>query len=247
MSLRGKRILVTRAAEDRGPFEALLVHEGAVPVAFPCIAIADVPEAAGLAALVGRLRPDFVVVASAHVARRLVSVLPALSSARLAAVGKATAEALFALGRKDVVVPESGVGAEAIAAALAPEVRGRSVLVPRAEGGNRALVEGLEAAGARVETITLYRTVTPDRPDPEGLQALRGGRIDAISFASGSAARGYARLMGSDVFGAKVVCMGRLCAEEARASGLPVDAVSEGGLPELCAALGKVFSTPALP
>ena len=37
MTLRGKRVLVTRAAEDAPEFEDLLRGRGAVPVRMPCI------------------------------------------------------------------------------------------------------------------------------------------------------------------------------------------------------------------
>ena len=152
----------------------------------------------------------------------------------LAAVGAATARELPG----EVIVPKSGAGADALVRELGHRVAGKRVLVARPEGGNPALVAGLRAAGAQVEICTLYRTVTPDRADPAALRELRNGRVDAIAFASGSAARGFAALAGAEsARAAAVACMGQLCADEARKAGIRVDAVADGSLPELCDAL----------
>ena len=93
-------------------------------------------------------------------------------------------------------------------------------------------------AGALVEVCALYRTVTAPAAGPEVLRQLREGAIDAIAFASGSAARGFVALAGAAAAGpARVACMGRQCAEETRKGGLRVDAVADGSLPELCDAV----------
>ncbi len=235
MSLRGARVLVTRAEQDRGPLEDLLAARGAIPIAFPCIEFEEIeavlPEQA-----------DFVAVASAHAARLLRERAPGLfENAQFAAAGAGTAAAL---GRP-ALVPAQGVGADALAALLEPLVRGKVVLVPRAEGGTPALPERLARAGARVVAVSLYRTVPVRAANAPGLAELRAGRVDAIAFASGSAAQGFAALLGAEARAlttrAAVVCMGKSCAEAARAVGLPVAAISEGGFAELCEALGRAL------
>lgn len=233
MTLAGARVLVTRAAEDAGELEALLRERGAVPLRMPCIAFEDGPDAGRIAALLREGKVDLAVVASPHAARRLLA-LAGPPRVPVAAVGEATAKELPG----EVIVPSRGVGAEALVAHLRGSVRGKRVLVARAEGGNPALVEGLSAAGAAVLALTLYRTVPAPRADPSLLQALREGRVEAIAFASGSAARGFAALAGpSAAQAAAVACMGRNCAEEARAAGIRVDTVAAGGLSELCDAV----------
>jgi uroporphyrinogen-III synthase len=224
-----RQVLVTRAAEDCPPLEELLRARGFAPVRMPCIAMEDLPWALPEP-------PDFVVVASPHAARRLRARLPAgLPGARFAAVGEATAAAL---GLPSVLVPATGSGAEALLRTLAPLVRGKTVLLPRAEEGNPALAAGLAAAGARVISVALYRTVAAPSADPAVLALLRAGPISAVAFASGSAARGFVALAGAGAAAAlSVACMGRLCADEARKAGLRVDAVADGGLPSLCDAI----------
>ena len=81
---------------------------------------------------------------------------------------------------------------------------------------------------------------------PEAARLLRGGGVEAIAFASGSAARGFAALFGAEAPAlagrARVACMGKTCAADARAAGLRVDAVAAGGLPDLVDALDSALS-----
>jgi len=251
-SLRGKRVLVTRAAEDQAELADLLAARGAVPVPLPCIAFADPLDRGPLDAALGLLRagvrPDFVVLASPHAVVRFLRELdPALlRGVRIAAAGRSTARRLEERGLSGMV-PARGVGAEALVELLAPLVGGKDVLLPRAEGGNPSLIDGLQRAGARLAAVTLYRTVPAASADPAAVRLLREGGIDAIAFASGSAARGFAALFGAHAanFSARaaVVCLGPACAEESRLAGLRVDAVSGGGLPELVDALESAMST----
>ncbi len=233
MTLAGLRVLVTRAAEDAPELEALLRERGATPMRMPCITFADGPDTARIAAAIRDGDADLVVVSSPHAARRLLALCGPLRLP-LAAVGAATAHEL----QGEVQVPRQGTGGEALLRELRGRVQGLRVLVPRAEGGNPALVDGLRDAGARVEALTLYRTVTAPHAAPAALLALRQGAVDAISFASGSAARGFAELAGTAAAGpAAVACMGKQCAQEAVTAGLRVDAVADGGLAELCDAV----------
>jgi uroporphyrinogen III methyltransferase/synthase len=151
-----------------------------------------------------------------------------------AAVGAATA----ALLPGQPIIPKSGAGAEALLAELVPLVRGKRVLVPRAERGNPAVVNGLEQAGAVVEVLTLYRTVTPRTADRSVLRDL-----DAVSFASGSAVRGFVALAGAAAAKCPVACIGEGTAAEARSLGIRVDAVGGEGLSQLCDALALAVAT----
>jgi len=251
-ALAERRVLVTRAAEDQAELAALLAARGARPVALPCIAFADPADPAPLEEALQRLRsgrpPDFVVLASPHAAERfLARVDPTwLKGVRIAAAGEGTARRIGERGLQ-VLVPAHGTGAEALVETLAPQVSGKEVLLPRAEAGNPALAAGLARAGARVLAPVLYRTVPAFAADPEGARLLRAGLVDAIAFASGSAARVFAALFGAEARQlagrARVVCMGPTCAGDARAAGLRVDAVADGGLPELVDSLEDALST----
>jgi uroporphyrinogen-III synthase len=233
VSLAGKRVVVTRAAEEAGELEALLRARGAIPVRFPCIAFEDGPDLERIAERV-RQGVDLIVVSSPHAARRLMDLIGGISIP-FAAVGDATA----ALLPGKVIVPRKGAGAEALLEELAPRVRGKRVLVPRAERGTPALINGLARAGAVVEALTLYRTVTPASGDTAALQSA-----DALSFASGSAVRGFVQLAGAPAANRlAVAAIGASTAGEAQAAGIRIDAYGEEGLADLCDALALAVSS----
>jgi uroporphyrinogen-III synthase len=255
--LRGARVVVTRAADDRGALEELLAARGAIAVPFPCIAFEDPLDPAPLDEALRGLGtsggPSVVALSSPQAVRRFHERLlrlgldpgEALRNVLIGAVGMGTAAALTQVGLRASIVPEGAVGAEALATALEPRLRGQRVLLPRAEEGNPALAEALARAGAEVRSAILYRTVTASAPDPAGLAVLRAGRAHGVLFASGSAARGFAALLGPEA-GAlaarpKVACMGARCAAAARDAGLRVDAVARGGFDELLDALAEAL------
>ena len=67
--------------------------------------------------------------------------------------------------------------------------------------------------------------------------------IDAISFASGSAVRGFVELAGAEAANrTAVACIGASTAAEARTAGIRVDAEGGDGLGELCDALALAVS-----
>jgi uroporphyrinogen-III synthase len=84
--------------------------------------------------------------------------------------------------------------------------------------------------------------------DEAATALLRAGRIDAIAFASGSAARGFASLFGDEArtlaSATRTVCMGETCAAAARAAGLRVDGVAAGGFTDLVHSLESVVNIP---
>src|SRR5690606_37173508 len=117
--LAGRRILLTRSAEDSAAWAAELERLGAVPVVLPCITTEpiDTPELrAALAAAVAAA--DWLVVTSrrgAAAAAELLGAAPRPATLRVAAVGQATGEvAAERLGRVDAV----GTGTAAELAAL---------------------------------------------------------------------------------------------------------------------------------
>ncbi|HYQ82206.1 MAG TPA: uroporphyrinogen-III synthase, partial [Anaeromyxobacteraceae bacterium] len=204
--LDGRRVAVTRGRQGEDALADRLRGLGAEVLDFPAIAVAP-PEAAAqvvVDAVLRRLEDfEWVVFASGNAVEQTLLRLgalgigpEALSRLRLAAVGPATAEKLARAVRAPDLVPAQSRGA-ALAAALAPQVRGRRVLVPRAEEGRPELVDGLQAAGAHVVAPVVYRTVPapPESLGPLG-EALQRGEVDAVAFMSPSAVRSVVAALG---------------------------------------------------
>ncbi len=255
-SLSGRRIVNTRAAHQAGELNRLLCSRCAEALPYPCIAIAPPLETVPLdnalrSAVSGGF--DWLVLTSANSALALSERLhelshgPAeLSGVAVAAVGPATAEAAQTLlGVQVSVLPEKYI-AESLAQALRP-VPGMRVFLPQADLARPVLAEELAAAGADVTAVVAYRTV----PGTGGVNLpllLSTHSIDAITFASASAAQNFAQRFDSaggsrsDLEGVCIACIGRIAAQAAESVGLKVSTVpSEYTLEELVKALEAYF------
>lgn len=233
-----RTVVVTRHAAGEDALGARLVELGARVRELPSIAFAPPADPAPLdAALRGLEGFDWVVFASATAVERTLARLgalglpvSALTRPALAAVGPATAARLAAAVRAPDLVPAAATG-EAMAAALAPGLAGKRVLLPRPAEGRPELVDGLRAAGARLEAVEAYRTVAAPVESLRQLAAWVGaGEVDAVAFASPSAVSAVVGALGPEVTllrGTLLAAIGPTTAEALRAAGLPPGAVPE--------------------
>jgi uroporphyrinogen-III synthase len=99
------------------------------------------------------------------------------------------------------------------------------VLLPRAESARAELVRGLEAMGATVDEVPIYRAAVPSEASPEVLAELREGRIDIVTFTSSSTVRNLVAMLGdaSALERPLIACIGPITAQTARELGLRVD------------------------
>lgn len=102
----------------------------------------------------------------------------------MAAIGTATAAAARDAGWNVTVVPESYV-AESLIDPLQDEIRGKLVLLARAEVARDVIPDALRAAGAAVDVVDAYRNVIPDSAPALLRRALAEG-LDAATFTSSS-------------------------------------------------------------
>ena len=192
--LTGRRIVVTRAAQQSGGVRERLELQGAEVLLLPTIEIVPPESYAPLDAALRQAGDfDWLVVTSANAVRVMDERLTALglgaqslAHLRCAAVGPSTAEALRSMGLRVDVVPERYVG-ETLADALAERVRGQRVLLVRAAVARDVVPEALRAVGAEVVIVDAYRTVVP--ADAAGrARAIFGAESlpDAVVFTSGS-------------------------------------------------------------
>src|SRR6266581_4939242 len=206
-SLKGRRIVVTRAREQAGDLVRALQEHGAEPVIAPVIRIQPLENLGALrAALTGLSAYRWVVFTSQNAVQIVFDRLVAwgltprvFSTTAVAAIGTVTAETLTVRGVVPALVPTEFV-AEALAEALVRQsggtLVGARVLIPTAEDAREALAAGLRKHGAEVEPIAVYRTV-PVQGDLSGLAAdITRGRIDAVTFTSSSTVRSFADLVG---------------------------------------------------
>jgi uroporphyrinogen-III synthase len=233
-ALAGRRVVVTRAREQADELVRELEALGAEVVGAPTIRIARLADLTALRAALTRNPPyDWIVFTSQNAVQAVCDRLLEwelaprdVARAAVAAIGPATAEALVRRGVIPDLVPDRFI-AEAVVTSLAArgDVRGKTILLPRAREARDALPDGLRALGALVDVIPVYETIR-ETGDGSGLAAeLLGGRVDLVTFTSSSTVRGFVDLVGrpaavSGRFAAAVI--GPVTAGTARELGITV-------------------------
>jgi uroporphyrinogen-III synthase len=202
-ALSGRGIVVTRPREHAGRLADAVRAAGGEPVLFPVIEIAPPRDREALARVIAKLEQfDLAIFVSETAAAKgteaVLALRPWPKRPRIAAVGGATARALARLGFGAVLAPAGQGDSEALAAL--PELRdlrGKSAVIFRGEGGREWLREELEMRGALVEYAECYRRAPPAAPELGALLARwqRGG-IDAVSLTSGEGLGNLFALLG---------------------------------------------------
>lgn len=253
--LAGKRVVVTRAREQAAGLIRLLEEAGAEVLEVPTIRIEPPESWEPLDRAIGELEAfRWVVFTSVNGVEMFRARLEAggrdhmaLSNARIAAIGPATAEALRRWGREPEIVPTE-YRAEGLVERLRAEIKpGERILIPRAAEARELLVEGLTALGARVTEVPAYRT----RPVGDGADrlkhALRSRSIHAITFTSSSTVRNFASLFSPEEREALlrdvvIAAIGPITARTAAAYGLTARVMPDAyTIPGLARALADYF------
>lgn len=248
-SLNGARIGITRAGEQAAGLAALVVASGGNPVLMPCLEVVAPESFELLDAALARLPEgyDGVLFSSVNVVRWTLSraEVGTLRQVTVAAVGRATAEALEERGVEVQVVPED-FHAEGLLLALDAYAGSRGLagtrwLLPRADVAREILPLGLEARGATVDRVVAYRNVAAD-PGPL-FDALERG-LDAVTFASGSAVERLRGALGDRfgelLAGVIVASIGPVTSRACRDAGLSVHVeAAEARVPALADALAS--------
>lgn len=197
--LLGRRIVVTRAAEQSAELDARLEALGAQVLFLPLVEFAPPDDFAPLDRALAELdRFDWLLLTSRNAvrflstrARSLSLDLPAMLAEpnrrpRVATVGSATAAAAREqVWRIDHV--SSGRGGLDLVRELGADLRGCKILLPRSNRAMPALASALAEAGAQPVQVVAYKTISAAHVDSAILDRIASGEVDGMSFASPSA------------------------------------------------------------
>jgi uroporphyrinogen III methyltransferase/synthase len=204
--LFGRRIVVTRARSQAASLTGLLSAAGATVHEMPATRIEAADPSAIQDALERRAEFGWVIFTSQNAVRLFWDALRslgldarALASMHIAAVGPATADALFDYGLSVDVAPHRFV-AEALLDELRDrrDVSGSRVLYAAAEGAREVLEEGLTELGAIVERVTLYRSAPDGRGADDLKAAMDSGDVDLVTFTSASSVKAFVAAVGAE-------------------------------------------------
>ena len=260
--LFGRRIIVTRSREQAGELVEMLEERGAVAITAPTIRIApphDDTELREACAAVSSF--DWIVFTSANAVDRFIGQLLVSGDVRdlkgvgICTVGPSTATRFQQYGIRVDLTPAEYRG-EAVLDALkaAGAVKGKKLLLPRADIAREVLADELREAGADVTEVVAYRTTLaePERgPDHDIYGMLLEGKIDAVTFTSASTVRNFLQIYGEDqaadlLRGTVVAAIGPVTAEAAQQLGINITVMPQRyTIPDLVDALVDHFASVA--
>ena len=235
-SLCGKKIIVTRAAEQAGEFSSKLAARGATVLECPTIKLVE-PESWQLLDLAIRdlAGYDWVVLTSANAARYFFQRMEALgfdaralAGCRICAVGPKTADEIRLHGIRPDLVPTDYKAEGVVDEFSRLDMQNARVLFPRADKARDVIPQELKRMGAHVDSPVAYRNVFPDRLPPETLFALEKRSVDCITFTSSSTVQNLAAMLGEEMMldmlkGVVVASIGPITSKSCRELGLKVD------------------------
>jgi uroporphyrinogen-III synthase len=248
-ALAGRRVVVTRAAAQSASLREALSSRGAEVLFCPVLRIetaaARIPPLDRFAWLVFTSRNA--VRCFGELLRRSEAGPGLPAGPQVAVVGPGTAEALAALGREPDLVadPPTGEGLAAAFTRLGLST-GATVLRVRGDLAPPDLEEALRALGAAVTALTAYHTRTVP-PPPEAARAVAAGAVDAVTFFSPSAIRGFEEALGDHALRERALaaCVGPVTAAAAAAAGWRrVLTAPEPAAEALAAALVEALAAP---
>lgn len=234
--LCGRKIVVTRAAEQAGEFSAKLAARGATVLECPTIRLVE-PESWQLLDLAIRELPnyDWLVLTSGNAVRHFFRRMDtlgvdgrALAGCRICAVGPKTADELRSFGIKPDLVPSDYKAEGVINEFSRLDMHDRRVLFPRADKARDVIPRELKRMGAHVDSPVAYRNIFPERLPPETLFALEKRSVDCITFTSSSTVQNLAAMLGEELMldmlkGVAVAAIGPITSKSCRDLGLRVD------------------------
>lgn len=246
------RILVTRAAHQAGKLSEGLRAAGAEPVEVPVLEIRPPDSYDPLDAALRNLQTyDWLILTSGNAVRavferaRRCDINYTAAPPRIAAVGKATAEAARGAGFNVALTPKEYV-AESLIESLANIPEGQRILLARASIARDLIPDTLRATGAIVDVVDAYQNAVPhDAADK--LRAALASRIDAATFTSSSSVTHLAEVaraagIAFPFAGVKAISIGPITSATLREHGWPPAAEADPhDIPGLIAAVISQF------
>lgn len=251
--LWGRGIVITRPEEQAGEFSELLAEEGARVIYFPTIEIIPPETWQDVDRILAGIGDyDWIIFTSANGVRfffrRLREIggdLRDLKGVSVCTIGPATAAAIEKMGIRVDLVPRDYLSEGIIRAFQDKGLKGKKILLPRAEIAGDILPEGLKTLGAMVDVVTVYRTVRAagDRSRLETL--VHQGKVEVVTFTSPSTVVNFKAIVGEDFRlpgSVRIACIGPVTAAAAETHGFKVDILQERyTIPGMVEALVEYF------
>jgi uroporphyrinogen III methyltransferase/synthase len=256
--LFGKRVLMTRAKEQAGELAARLAGYGAEPIEAPTITIVPPPDWAPVDQAISEIGTyHWIIFTSVNGVHRFMTRLLArgldsrcLAGRQLCCIGPRTAQELEKFGVRADVVPAEYQAEGVLAILNRQDLKNSRILIPRAEVARELLPDELRAAGAHVDVVAVYRTLTAGQDSGEWRQELMNRRIHVVTFTSSSTVRNFVTMLGGAeavkplLQSVMIACIGPITAKTAEEYGLTVSIMpGENTIPALVDAIAHHYGS----
>lgn len=257
---KGKRIVLTRTTEQSAFLLRKLKSTGAEVFVLPCVEFCEADDSAPLDDVVRRINEfNWLVFTSQNAVKffsrrfrelRCDPVNLSEPRPKVAAIGAATRDAAIRAGWDvERMIAEVRSGAE-FAGKVARKAKGEKILLPQSDLANPQIAERLREAGAIVTSVVTYRTCVPKSLESAQVDRIRREGADVIVFASPSAFRNFAQIVGREAFErfgeqSAFAAIGPTTARAIRDAGVPVAMEAAKPNPyELIKVMTQYFSKP---
>ena len=186
--LNGAHVLVTRPAHQAENLCRLIEGRGGVAIRFPTLAIAAFTDTQAIQNRLAQLYSyQWLVFISANAVTMHSyysdgDKIEKFKSVRIAAIGKATAQALALAGLQVDLVPDHGYNSEALLAMpQMQQMQGLRCLIVRGADGREELATALRSRGATVDYLDVYRRIIPDSDSSPVSLLLAQDKLNVIT------------------------------------------------------------------
>lgn len=247
--LAGKRILLTRAAQQVAETAALIEKKSATAISLPCLEhhILKASIQQGLSDIESYSDIVFTSVNSIQAVfeNNSTSTTDFFQGKRIAVVGKKTAEALKKHHLHAEIISKTA-SQQGLIAAYQAQGLPQSLLFFRAESGSNILLEYLQDKGVKTQLITAYRSICPkNKANAEVLAMLKENIIDATLLGSSRTAKHYLQRIGDLELANRpiLVAISQQVADAADKLGLKVQLIAnDANFPSMLEVLADYFS-----
>ncbi|MCO7125187.1 uroporphyrinogen-III synthase [Sporolactobacillus shoreicorticis] len=236
-SLEGRRILITRQAEQAASMCAFIHQLGGIPICVPVICFKSVAlSCSEQSALRAQIRQaGWIIFTSRNsidflIEYRYMSDL--LKKKKIATVGIQTAHRLEEIGLHADIVSRTFNVEMLVRTFREREIHEETIVIPHGSLANMSRFNELRLIGMQVYESTIYETI-PDWQEKERLaEVVKSGSLDALTFASPSAVRFFTEMLDEHLWrqvlgSSTVVSIGDITAQTLTNLGYPPDVIPD--------------------
>jgi hydroxymethylbilane synthase len=224
--LAGRRVVVTRAAQQAGELSARLQNLGADVIELPVIDLAPPAAPGPLRDAVRNVdQYDWIIFTSVNGVRFFFEQpVQGKIRAKVCAIGPVTADAARSHGLEVELVPAEYVAEKVVEAFARYDLTGAKILLPRAAIARDVIPIELRKRGAQVDVVEAYRNVIPQGLEKRAKAVFNASpKPDWVTLTSSSTVTNLLSVTGVEVLaGIRLASIGPVTSQVARQHGLEV-------------------------